>query len=425
MLWMVEMLRFFKYRKSSGPPAAAILLVNKGRLMTIRLHYGTTFLEVEVAADRLVANCTVPHASPLDDPAAAVAMALADPLGYPPLAQALVPGDRVALVVEESLPTPSAIVAGAVSALIAAKVAPENIVVVHQGRLPGDLLAELPDDLAATVEQQVHDPTDRDQLALLGYSRDSRPVYISRAIADADLVLPLVTLRAGGQQTELGMFDGLYPAFSNSETIVRLADSDHQRAEADELGWLLGVRLMLGVVPGAGGQALQVLAGDMDQLGPHGAKAFQAAWEYDIPQRADLVVVTLEGSSGEQTWGNVARALTAAERVVAEDGSVAICSGLAVEPGPAVQALSDPAVDRAAWGSELADGPIAERLAMALERGSVFLLSQLDEESVEDIGLAPVGSPQEMARLVERSGRCILLSNAQYARPLLSEAADP
>jgi hypothetical protein len=65
-------------------------------------------------------ECGAPHGRPLSDPVAAVRQALAKPLGFPPLRDSVVPGDRVVLALGENVPLPAALVAGAVLELIEA-----------------------------------------------------------------------------------------------------------------------------------------------------------------------------------------------------------------------------------------------------------------------------------------------------------------
>jgi hypothetical protein len=61
------------------------------------------------------------------------------------------------------------------------------------------------------------------------------------------------------------------------------------------------------------------------------------------------------------------------------------------------------------------DATPAALLAEALERVQVFLLSDLDEASVEDLGVGHVGSTEQLERLSRQFDSCILLGNAQHA----------
>ena len=57
----------------------------------------------------------------------------------------------------------------------------------------------------------------------------------------------------------------------------------------------------------------------------------------------------------------------------------------------------------------------AWQLARALQRGPVYFLSQLDADTVEEMGLAPVADVDELVRLASRHESCIVLDDAQHA----------
>ena len=63
-------------------------------------------------------------------------------------------------------------------------------------------------------------------------------------------------------------------------------------------------------------------------------------------------------------------------------------------------------------------------LARALQRGPVYFLSQLDDETVEDLGLAPVASIDEIVRLAERHESFVVVEDSQNAVVTLAEGAD-
>jgi hypothetical protein len=66
----------------------------------------------------------------------------------------------------------------------------------------------------------------------------------------------------------------------------------------------------------------------------------------------------------------------------------------------------------------------AWHLARALQRGPVYFLSQLDEETVEDLGLAPVANIDEIVRLAEHYESFVVVEDSQNATVTLAEGAD-
>jgi hypothetical protein len=130
------------------------------------------------------------------------------------------------------------------------------------------------------------------------------------------------------------------------------------------------------------------------------------------------VIATVTGGTETQNWQNIGRALAAAERLVADDGAIAICSNLDDPPGQSLGRLigADDLADteRQLLHDHSADSWAAWQLVRALQRGPVYFLSQLDPETVEDMGMAPVAGIEELLRLTRRHESYIVLDDAQH-----------
>ena len=66
----------------------------------------------------------------------------------------------------------------------------------------------------------------------------------------------------------------------------------------------------------------------------------------------------------------------------------------------------------------------AWELLQALDRGPVYLMSDLNDEIVEDLGIAPVGNITEFARLASRHESCIVLPDAHHVVAAVSSSED-
>ena len=66
----------------------------------------------------------------------------------------------------------------------------------------------------------------------------------------------------------------------------------------------------------------------------------------------------------------------------------------------------------------------AWELVQALDQGPVYLLSDLNPEMVEDLGIAPVGNIVEFARLASRHESCIVLPDAHHVVAAVSSSED-
>lgn len=402
--------------------------------MPLQLRYGAdSTLEIDLDAGALVAACHTPRGDVLSDPKAATAAALAKPLDFPPLLQAVIPGDRVVLALAGAVPQGPAIVAAVVADVIEAGVAPGDICILRAATDPSSadgLRLALPADYRDQIEILAHDPAHRDRLSYLAANPEGDAIYVNRRLFDADVVLPIGCVRLASTPSYFGVNGTLYPTFSDSPTLDRFAasaiesDSDEiarRRHEADEVAWLLGVLLTIQVVPAAGGGVLHVVAGNPESVERRGGELCRMAWEFKVPRCAELVIAAIEGGDEQQTWENLGRALAAASRAVADDGAIALCTELSSPPGPALQwigrARDLSGALRQIRKEHSPDAAAAHELATALTRGRVYLLSRLDESVVEELGMAPVTTAADIARLAKRHASSILLGNAQYAQP--------
>jgi len=402
------------------------------------LRYGIdSSLDLEIAERALVAWCKVPRGEPLAAIGDAMRQALGEPLDFPPLARAVVPDDKVAIALDPGVPRPAELVSEAVNMVLASGVLAADITLVvapsgsdGQARNELSLLAE---EVRAAITCETHDPKQRGSLSYLGATSDGKPVYLNRVIYDADFVISIGLLRPEAALGYHGVNSTVFPTFADAAEIARHHTSQAEtprarnklRKRADEVGWMLGARFTLQVVPGKTDQILHVLAGDSAAVHEAGSRLYEEAWGCHPPSRADLVVATIEGDASEQTWENVARALATASAVVNEDGSVAICSDLDERLGPALErivgcddldeALRD--IDR----SPSADWAAGVELVHALTRGKVYLISRLEDEVVEELGISPLG-PGQLSRLAARYDSCLVLENAHRAVASMASA---
>ncbi len=407
----------------------------------IGLRYGDGHeLRIDLPAEAMVADFSVSRGRPLSDPAAAVAAALSDPLDYPALQRAVTPGDRVVLAIDQGVPQLDAVVAGAVHSLLGGSVSPEDITLLLAPQGNGDAArnatAALTPEIAAAVHVVEHDPQNSREMSYLAASKENRPIYVHRQLFDADLVLPISCLRPRYALARLGVHGGLFPTFSDAKTRERFQTADsarvsvqkkRRREEAEEAAWLLGIQIVLQLVPGSGDSLLHVLAGAPESVAKRGRRLCDAAWLCRVPRRASLVVATIAGGREVQTWENFARALSAALAAVADDGVILLCTDLRCPTGPALQLLASlndaPEAIREIRRARSPDAVSAALLVEARDRAQVYLLSGLDGETVEELGVGYVTDEAEVDHLCQQFDSFLLLADAHRAGVTVDEDA--
>ena len=402
--------------------------------MAHSLRYGVGHsLSLRFPVETLVEDCAGPLSGPASDVAAATLNALQAPLEFPPLTSASVPGDQITVAISETLPCMSTIVTAVIDTLLEATARPDEITVLlpnarDVARYAAQAAWSEPNYQRIKIE--AHTPDDREALRYLAASRQGNPIYFNRRLCDADLVIPIEVLTPGIDGHDWSAPGSLFPTFSDTPTQARYLlatdiDSEKEHAEETrEATWLLGVQVSVQVIPGPGNQVLHVLAGQTDAVQQMGRRLSADAWRPTVDAHADLVIATIEGGPELQTWEYVGRALASAARLVEDGGAIALFTNLRELPGPALTRLvgdgADPAVSDEHSGDFAADRLVAHRVHQALRRASIYLVSELPSQTIENLGITHVERPDNIQRLGEQCDSCILLANAQYAAPTIS-----
>ena len=375
----------------------------------------------------------------LEDPGDATAEALAHPVDYPSLDRYTMPGDRVAVALGDGVPDGDRIAAAVIRCLVGGGIDPESITLLRTGAAAeagfGDPSPWLAEGIRGGLVIVTHDPTDRNRLAYLATSSRGEGILLNRAIIDADVVLPIGCFHGRHVAGNFGMFSAIFPDFADEKNQKRFrspktlgARGYHKKsvvAAVDEVGWLLGTAFTIQVVPGPGSSVLHVLAGEVGAVKKQAARLYRSAWHWSVPRRASLVVAAIEGNSHEQTWDNLGRSLATAAKLVEDDGAIAVCSELATSPGPAVDLLrrTQSRDDALLQIGKLCppDSLAAAQLAAIQARVSVYLLSRLDPDDVEELEIAPIVDTDELVRLARRHPSCLVLANAPRTTVIVEE----
>ena len=393
-------------------------------------------VELKVKEGGSVVECGAPRGQAIDDMGAAVAAALAEPLEYPPLVQATTPGDRIVLAVEPGVPQAAQVVTAVISYLNKNGIDLDGIAILTIGDdAAAALCRDWPADWLERVKRVVHDADDTRQMAYLARDAAGEPIFLQRALTDADVVLPIGVLGDDHALGCYGVHTGLFPGFSNRKAreafsgrpALEAAEKrrDHLRKEVEQAAWMLGAHCTLQVLPGGGDRALGVFCGEATAVGEVGRRAYRAAWESRVAAPVALVAVGIEGPPAQQTWLHFARALAAALPLVDSGGAIAICSGLDAPLGPALQSLCDAPSPHDALHRIAKRHPDdllpAQALVQALESNRVYLLSGLAAAAVEQLSMVPLAGPDELLRLARRYDEAIVLNNGPLARVVVGD----
>jgi len=396
----------------------------------VSLKYGGEGrLSLEIDSGRIVASPAAPAANPrfLDD----FHEALEHPLDFPPLEQAVIPGDKVTLALDRFTPEGPALIAGAWNVLHRREVRPEDVVVLQPADRAGAPLPDprgaLPKKVREAMRWKVHDPAAPDACMYLASTSSGERVYLAREAVDADVVVPIGPVGYDPVLGYRGTSSVFYPGLSNEAALARTHGQGHSelgpdddrplRQIVDEIGWLLGVQFAIQVVPSTAGGVFGVLAGACESVLQAGKKLLDEQWLVQLESRPEIVVAAVDRDARGHGWEQVGVALDTARNLVARGGRIVILSELQAEPGAGLEILRDSRnpgdAIRPLRQQAPADLLTATQLAGAVEWANVYLLSRLESDLVEDLFMIPLADDREVSRVLGGDASCVFLEGAQ------------
>lgn len=372
----------------------------------------------------LVAQYEGPAGLTQDAAGCLVGEALSRPVDGPPLAAHIVPGDRIVLAVADRLPQDPAVLEAVIGCLTAAGAERSAIEVLRpwSGRL---------EPVTEGVTTSIFNPEHETDTAYLAADEKADPLYIARALVDADVVVSMGSYSwnaaLGGQAIE----GELWPVFSRRDASEQLgralamrprAAHRQWRSTSRDVLWQMGVIAELRLVTGRRG-ALAHAAFGMPAAAAGAVGKAASAWRPAIAKAASLTVASL--SDPLAGLDAVARAVAAASRATFPDGTVCVVGRLADEPGivfsrwrqgVALQPLIREAV-RSGEAALVADAFFTRQMARALRARRLVLLSDLEESTLESLDIGHASAPEDVDRLCHAAESVIVLHEADRMLP--------
>jgi lactate racemase len=394
--------------------------------MRVVVDFQDEGLEFELPPERLVASWNGPKGNGPAEDDAALRDALENPHDFPALRHLVVPGDKVVIALDPTIPRLRTIIKELGHAFEGAGVALEDLTILAMAGTPG--IADLIPVEGSPLK--VHDPDDRTQLAYLASTKQGRRVYMSRVLTDADVVVPVGRIGFDPDLGYRGPWSVVFPGMSDRETMRAIrngafeASGDEPRAidrapldECFEVNWLLGTQFHIGLLPGADG-LLEVVAGRDIAVRDRAINSLEGHWTFRAPARAELVVAGVGCPGGPATLEDLTDALLAATRLVQHGGKIILLSRASGPIGPSLRRLmevDDPkdAVAALRGHEAFEDYQIGRRLARAMAWADLFVYSALEPQVVEDLSIVALERPEQARRLVANSGSTSFISQAE------------
>lgn len=277
-----------------------------------RIPYSRTYLEFTLPAGMRATVVESRPVPPLDDPEAAIAEALARPIGSPSLRELARPGDRVCIVFTDiTRASPDHLLVPAIlRELEAAGVRDEGIILLcgigmHRPSTREEKVAKLGAEVVARYRVIDNEPRNPQALVDLGVTPGGVPVQVHRAAVEADLLIATGIVEphqyagySGGRKTvAVGAAGEALIAHTHGPAFVDHPGTRLGRIEGNpfheavtEAARRAGLRFILNAVLDDEHRILRVAAGDPEAAFLELVAFARTVYEVPIPQQYDVAI---------------------------------------------------------------------------------------------------------------------------------------
>lgn len=386
--------------------------------MKLEFGYGTGVQTVEVPDKNLV---DVLMSNPIEHEhrgPEAVQYSLDHPIGSERLSKLVKPGQKIVIITSDiSRPIPSFDVVPAVlDELYSAGVDKKDITIVfglgsHRHQTEEEMKHLVGERAYSEVKCVDSDPED---CIHMGDTKAGTPVDITRVVAEADFKICLGNVEFHYFAGYSGGYKAIMPGVSTPEAIQanhRMMVSDDAcagkldgnpiRMDIEEAGRICGVDFIVNVVLDEHKHIVYSAAGDVTEAHRDACKYLDRMYRKEIPERADIVIVSQGGAPKDANLYQTQKALDNSKHAVKNGGTIILigaCNeGLGskkFEEWLTESKTAHDMVERIEKDFQLG-GHKAAAIGMVLENASIDLVSEMDDELVRSIFLNPRNSAQE------------------------------
>ena len=380
--------------------------------MKLQFGFGTGVQEADVPERNLLG---VLHANevPLElTGEAEVRRALEAPIGSPRLRELVHPGETVAIVTSDiTRPMPTyKVMPALLDELYAAGVRREDITLVfalgsHRRHTPQEQ-QKLAGERAWNEIRCVD--SDPDDCVHLGTTKAGTPVDITRAVAQADRRICLGNIEyhyfagySGGAKAIMPGVSTRSAIQANHSMMVRpeacagALETNPLRMDIEEAGAICGIDFIVNVVLSEHKEIIRAVAGDPVAAHRAGCRFLDRIYRKELPQAADIVLVSQGGAPKDLNLYQTQKALDNARHAVKQGGIIVLIGSCKEGLGEKVfeqwmtkSSSPDAMIERIGRDFQLG-GHKAAAIAMTLKKADIYLVSDLEDDFVRSIFLTP------------------------------------
>ena len=386
--------------------------------MKLTFGFGNGVQEVELPEKNLIATLKANEMEHERRGEEAVRYALAHPIGKGLLRDEVHAGEKIVVITSDiSRPLPSYDVVPAVlDELSAAGIPDEDITVVFA---LGSHRRQTEEEMRHLVGDAVYDrvkcvDSDPDDCIHLGETKAGTPLDITRVVAEADRRICLGNIEFHYFAGYSGGVKAIMPGVSTPAAIqanhsmmvspdacAGKLEGNPVRADLEEAGAKVGIDYIVNAVLDEHKHIVYAVAGDVVEAHRVGCAYLDKMYRVEIPERADIVIVSQGGAPKDANLYQTQKALDNSKHAVKKGGTIIVIGSCKGGLGSAkfeewlVNApTAHSMIERIEKDFQLG-GHKAAAIAMVLENASIDLVSEMDDDFVRSIFMNPQPSAQK------------------------------
>lgn len=406
--------------------------VSISETVNVKLNYGYTGeFHCEIPTEKLVCYHQAPAS--LENVSNEIQRVLSSPLELPPLDLAVIPGDKITIVIDHRTPVAAEIINSLWNFFSNCGIKGADVTLLQTQSTSQDhqqtLMSAVNPELQNEAEWVIHDPESKETLGYLGTSTGGERIYLTKHLLEADFILPIEMVSYDPLIGYAGGGSLLYPEFSSQESIVKSRGQSHReltpaesrplRQLIDEVAWMLGLQYSLQIIPAVGQSISEVVFGSLEAAFRRSKELLDQNWKLEPSYRSEVVLVAIESGPAGHTWNQLGSVLETARNLVSQDGRIVLLTqidsqfdeGLQIlseshEPFDAIQPLRE---------KQPNDLVTATQMALTGDWARICLLSKTDSDIVEDLFMIPLEDESEVQRLLQTDETVAVIASAQNA----------
>ena len=346
-----------------------------------------------------------------------VRRALREPIGTPRLRDIVRPGEKIAIVTSDvTRPMPTyKVMPALLEELGKAGVRDEDITLVfalgsHRSHTQEEKRKLAGEEAFSRIKCVDGDPTDCVHIGVTSYGT---PVDIVRTVAQADKRICLGNIEyhyfagySGGSKAIMPGVSTRAAIQSNHSRMVEKTscagnmETNNVRRDIDEAAAMCGVDFIVNVVLDEHKEIIKAVAGDVTLAHREGCRFLDSLYMKEIPERADIVLVSQGGAPKDLNLYQTQKALDNAKHAVKKGGIIILVGSCKegfgektfeswMDQAPDAHSL----IERIERDFQLG-GHKAAAIAMVLEDADIYLVSELPDDKVRSAFMIPVRNAQ-------------------------------